>query len=243
MRPIEKLQPGDEINYENSRGATICHIVQATYNKYRDAQLPLSRNFGCYCSYCERSFDVVSLEVEHMEAVKNGGSETDWNNFLLSCKLCNTIKSTRNVDDSHWPHLNNTYLDFVYKEDGRVKLNPNLTGLSRNRAQNLYNLVQLGRDDKDATARDFRWRDRYEAWNIATKAKTKYDEGKYDEDDVIKYAQLSGCWSVWFTVFAGVDAILSRLITDFAGTCKSCFDATKHYEPIPRNTSNEADPI
>jgi hypothetical protein len=62
----------------------------------------------------------------------------------LAEQLGNTIKSTRNVDDSHWPHLNNTYLDFVYKEDGRVKLNPNLTGLSQKKGSKLIQSGAIG---------------------------------------------------------------------------------------------------
>ena len=73
--------------------------------------------------------------------------------------------------------------------------------------------------------------------------RAKYVARKWDEDDVISKAKDTGHWSVWFTVFAGSDAILSRLINDFKGTCRSCFDAENHYKPIPRNPENVDDPI
>lgn len=244
MRPIVKKQPGDAVQYKDSRGNVIDQVVQANYNPYGDAKMPLVGNIDRYCSYCEGLREVDALEIEHRVARNNGGSETEWDNFLLCCKLCNTVKSTKDIGaDFHWPHQNNTFLDFIYDETGRVKVNPDLSNLSKIKAQNLYDLVCLGRDNADATPRDFRWQRRYETWNKAIDAKSKYEDGRWDEDDIISKAKDTGHWSVWFTVFEGVDPILSRLISDFAGTCASCFDADNHFKPLPRNPLNEADPI
>lgn len=244
MRPVEKKHPGEVIQYTDSHGQVVDHVVLADYDKYGEAKPPLVSNLGRYCSYCEGLREMDALEVEHRVARNNGGSETTWDNFLLSCKICNTVKSTTDFgNDIHWPHLNNTFLDFVYDETGRVKVNPELSGLSAIRARNLYNLVCLGRDDMNATPKDYRWQRRYETWNKAVYAREKYEAGKWNEDDIISKAKDTGYWSVWYTVFAGVDAILSRLISDFAGTCNSCFDATDHYKPIPRNPGNAVDPI
>lgn len=244
MRPIEKKHPGDIVHYKDSHGNTIAHVIQANYQIYGDAKLPLTASIERCCSYCEGIREVDALEVEHVVARSQGGSKTEWNNLLLGCKLCNTVKSTKDIKDNiHWPHLNNTFLDFIYDEAGRVKVNPRLPELSKIRAQNLYDIVCLGRDNTDATPKDYRWLRRYEAWNKATDAKTKFEAGKWSEDDVIDLAKITGYWSVWFTVFAGIDAILSRLISDFAGTCPSCFDPNDHYKPIPRNPDNIEDPI
>lgn len=244
MRPIEKKQPGEHVQYKDSRGNDIYHVIQAEYNPYGNAKLPLVGNLERYCSYCEGICEISALEVEHLVARNNGGSEIAWENFLLCCKSCNTVKSSKDIgEDFHWPHLNNTFLDFVYDETGRVKLNPELPEISKTRAQRLYNLVCLGRGNVDATPRDYRWQRRYETWNKAVDARAKYVARKWDEDDVISKAKDTGHWSVWFTVFAGFDAILSRLINDFKGTCRSCFDAENHYKPIPRNPENVDDPI
>lgn len=246
MRPVEKKQPGEVVQYTDSRGNVIDHVVLTNYRKYGDAKLPLIGNLGRYCSYCERLRDEDASDVEHRDARDNGGSETAWDNFLLSCKICNSVKTTTDYgEDIHWPHLNNTYLDFVYDETGRVKVNPALSGLSKTRAENLYRLVHLGRDKDDPTltTMDYRWQKRYETWNKAVDAKAKYEAGKWNEDDIIGKAKDTGYWSVWFTVFTGIDSILSRLISDFVGTCTSCFDAANHYKPIPRNPENAVDPI
>ena len=45
--------------------------------------------------------------------------------------------------------------------------------------------------------------------------KELYLHRSINEEDVITMAKSSGYWSVWFTVFAGVDVILSRLISIF----------------------------
>lgn len=244
MRPIDKKQPGEIVQYEDAHGHTISRVIQSTYQPYRDAKPLLVGNLDHYCSYCEGAYDMAALEVEHMKAMKNGGAETDWNNLLLSCKTCNTVKSTNDVgSESHWPHLNNTFMDFIYKEDGRVQVNPHLPELSKTRAQNLYNLVRLGRDNRDATPMDYRWKKRYEAWKTAKRAKDSYLAGKWDAQDVIKMSKLTGCWSIWFTAFEGVDEVRELFISEFAGTCRSCFDPENHYQPIPRNPFNESDPI
>lgn len=244
MRPLVKKQPGESVQYTDSRGNVVDHVVQANYDEYGDAKLPLVGNIDRYCSYCEGLREIDALEVEHRVAINNGGSETAWDNFLLCCKVCNTVKSTQNVGEFfHWPHLNNTLLDFVYEQDGRVKVKPELPELSKVKAENLYNLVCLGRDDADATARDFRWRRRFEVWNKAKRTRYQYEKGNWNEDDVIEKAKDNGYWSIWFAAFEGVDAILSRLISDFAGTCSACFDADNHYKPLPRNPHNEADPV
>lgn len=244
MRPITKKQPGETVQYKNSRGNIISHIIQKEYEDYGEAKLPLIGNIDRYCSYCEGLREVDALEVEHRIAIHNGGSKTAWNNFLLCCKLCNTVKSTKDAEENyHWPHRNNTFMDFVYDETGRIHVNSDLPDISKEKAQNLYDLVFLGRDDVDATPKDFRWQRRYETWNKAVDAKAKYEEGKWCEDDIIGKAKDTGYWSIWFTVFTGIDTILSRLISDFPGTCQSCFDAENHYRPIPRNPENEYDPI
>lgn len=244
MRPLVKKQPGESVQYTDSRGNIVNHVVQADYEDYGDAKLPLVGNIDRYCSYCESLREIDALEIEHRVARHNGGSETAWDNFLLCCKVCNTVKSTQDVgDDFHWPHQNNTLLGFIYEEDGRVKVNPELPEMSKERAQNLYNLVRLGRESADATAKDFRWQRRYETWCKARIARKRYEEGKWNEDDVIGKAKDNGHWSIWFAAFEGVDAILSRLISDFAGTCSSCFDADNHFKPLPRNPHNDADPI
>ena len=246
MRPIEKKKPGDIVRYTDSNNQDVEHIIQAEYPNYGDAKIPLAGNIGQYCSYCEGYEKIHSLEVEHMAAKSKGGSRTAWNNFLLCCKICNTVKGVEVIgDDFHWPHLNNTFYSFVYDETGRVKVNDSIPALSQVRAQNLLDLTGLQRfpnTGNPPTQKDFRWKCRYEAWNRATRCKEQFLDGSITEDDIISNAKYTGQWSIWFTVFKGVDSVRARLISDFPGTCASCFDANNHYEPIERNPGSP-DPI
>ena len=246
MRPVEKKKQGDIVRYTDSNNQEIEHTIQENYPEYGDAKFPLASNIGQYCSYCEGDEKIHSLEVEHMAAKSKGGSLTEWNNFLLCCKICNTTKGVEVInDDYHWPHLNNTFLSFIYDETGRVNVNDNMSELSKVRAQNLLNLAKLQRypeTDNQPSPKDFRWQYRYEAWRLATDWKLKFLDRLITEDDIISRVKDKGQWSIWFTVFKGIDSVRARLISDFPGTCASCFDANNHYEPIERNPGSP-DPI
>lgn len=239
MRPIEKKNPGDKVCYTDSNNQKVEHIIQEHYSNYGDAKFPLTGNIGQYCSYCEGYEKIYSLDVEHLAAKSRGGALTEWKNFLLCCKICNSNKGTKVIDtDYHWPHLNNTLYSFIYDETGRISINNGIPELSKKRAQNLLDLAQLQRypgTTNPPSPKDFRWQYRYEAWNKASRYKELYSKGTITEDDVISCAQSTGQWSVWFTVFKGMDSVRSRLISDFPGTCASCFDENNHYEPIERN--------
>ena len=246
MRPIEKAKPGDKVTYMDSCGNDVEHEVQTDYDPYGKAKMPLVGNLGTYCSYCEGKRQPSNLAVEHMAAKSKGGPETEWNNFLLSCNICNSVKGTVVPDDQyHWPHINNTFLSFIYDETGRMRVNKDIPLISQKKAENLMKLVKLQRykDDMDKPSEmDYRWYERYKCWKWAERFKGLYEEGKLTADDIIEAARYKGNWSVWFTVFKGKDEILKRLITDFPGTCASCFDENNHYAPIERNKGCE-DPV
>jgi len=246
MRPIEKKHPGEIIHYTDSNNQDIEHIIQEHYPNYGDAKFPLTSNIGLYCSYCEGEEKIHALEVEHTAAKSKGGSLTAWNNFLLCCKICNTIKGAEVInDDYHWPHINNTFYSFIYDDTGRIKVNDDIPPLSKVRAQNLLDLTGLQRypsTDNSPSPKDFRWQYRYEAWYKASRYKELFSNGLITVDDIISYAKCDGHWSIWFTVFKGVDSVRRRLISDFSGTCATCFDPNNHYEPIERNPGSP-DPV
>ena len=236
MRPIKKPLPGETVRYENSRGETISHEVEKEYSPYGNAKFPLIGSIGRYCSYCERHSDVDALAVEHLIAKSKEGSETAWDNFLLSCTICNSVKGTMVPDTEYvWPHIDNTFQCFSYEDTGRIKVVSTIPEELQKKAHNLLNLLKMGRDcdSVDApSACDFRWKRRYEAWNTAARRKEQYLAGKLSADDIIECAQNNGHWSVWFTVFTEIDEILKRMISDFPGTRRECFDAENHYKPI-----------
>lgn len=246
MRPVEKKNPGDTVYYTDSNNHKLEHSVNYDYKEYGDAKLPLIGNIGQYCSYCEGYEKLSSLDVEHIVAKSKGGSEYSWNNFLLCCKICNSNKGKKVIStDCYLPHLNNTFYIFIYDETGRVSINNNIPVLSKKKAQNLLDLIKLQRypgTDNSPSPKDFRWKYRYEAWNKALRYRKLFEKDLITEDDVISYAKDIGQWSIWFTVFKGIDSVRRRLISDFPGTCSSCFDESNHYEPIERNPGVE-DPI
>lgn len=51
MRPLVKKQPGVSVQYTDSRGNVVGYVVQANYDEYGDAKLPLVGNIDRYCSY------------------------------------------------------------------------------------------------------------------------------------------------------------------------------------------------
>ena len=95
MRPVEKAKVGDVLIYRNTNDEDVRLVVQSDYADYRDAKNPLMANLGRYCSYCENDKDEEDLKVEHITAKSQGGPVTSWDNFLLSCGVCNSVKLTK----------------------------------------------------------------------------------------------------------------------------------------------------
>lgn len=240
MRPVEKKNVGETVSYVNSKNQTITETIQEYYSPYNNAKMPLLGNLGWFCSYCEGTQLPNELAVEHIEPKGTNGEETAWNNFLISCGICNSIKGHPVIheEDYHWPHTDNTFRDFIYTAGGAVMLNPHLDEDEKGKAKKLFDLVKLGAypgNEIGPTPRDFRWKKRLETWDLAERLRNKFNAGIADVEEIICLAQKLGYWSVWFTVFKGYDEVRKRLISDFTGTCASCFDANNHYEPIKRN--------
>ena len=92
------------------------------YAAYRDAIGDLEDRLGRYCSYCERLLQ-IGLAVEH-KAPKSlyPDGELVWDNFLLGCSNCNSVKDDKDVDDDGtlWPDKHNTLLALAYSKGGFV---------------------------------------------------------------------------------------------------------------------------
>lgn len=68
------------------------HIERIT-RTYTQARGDLITNIGQYCSYCEMPL-AASLAVEHMLPKKwFWNNSVSWDNFLLACPICNSIKN------------------------------------------------------------------------------------------------------------------------------------------------------
>jgi hypothetical protein len=92
-------------------------------------------------------------------------------------------------------------------------------------------------------ASDNRWAHRCGSWNLAQKYRAKYlsKSTPAERTEVVEFivdlVQNRGNWSVWFTVFNGIDDVRKALLDNrnFPGTASLCFDPNNHYEPIERN--------
>jgi uncharacterized protein (TIGR02646 family) len=222
-----------------------------SYKPHTKANNDLEANLGPYCSYCE----VFSsdLEIEHI--ISQDQDDTlahDWDNFLLACGKCNGKggKSNKNVDFTtmHFPHLNNTFLSFSYKEGGLITVNPALTGISRTHAENMLNLIGLDKYPGNPkypkrNQNDSRWKHRRIAWEWAMKYLPEYEAGQKTAQQIVDFATQKGFFSVWYTVFANHPAVKQLLIRSFAGTATNCFDTTNSFQPVPRNPESQTDPI
>lgn len=247
MRPLRKYAVGETIVLDDGT----LYKIEEQYKPYQKAKGILSHNFGQNCVYCEASYCYKrDLNVEHIlpkdPSLGYSHLEFHWDNFLLSCATCNGSdnKATKVYlpNACHYPHLNNTFLSLKYDKGGVVVVNPNLRGLSYDKAKALLELVGLDKSPKTSKPGDTRWQYRKDQWDIAEKYKDRYMNGLLDIDCLIEYVMVVGCWSIWFTVFDGCDEVRKQLIERFPGTAK-CFDENNHYNPVERNPDNVEDPV
>ncbi|MGL4500396.1 MAG: retron system putative HNH endonuclease, partial [Planktothrix sp.] len=232
--------------------------VPKKFHDYREAKVDLERRLGSYCSYCETKLTYSSLDVEHLLPKKEYPErENEWNNFLLSCKVCNSIKSHSMQKEwksekggtlpnpetllnyYYWPDSDNTWSIFEYREGGIVEVNSRLNETQKQKAQKTLDLTGLDRHpgntpsdkDKHTSGSDRRWLERMEAWNMAIEFFNLLQENRLPREKVIDFAKLKGFLSVWMTVFREDPEMLKQLIEAFPGTRQDCFDDLGH--PIP----------
>lgn len=198
MRPVDKGQAPRE------------------YTDYGQARHDLARRIGYYCSYCEMKV-FNSIEVEHILPRIQGGAEVDWDNFLLSCKYCNTIKSDHNdnINDYFWPDRDNTDLVFEYDEINVIS--PKQLSLNlKNIAVATINLLGLDRNPAGPnvpTPADTRWRSRKEAWDIAKRNLKQWHKAPIlPMAKVIADCSLTcGHYSIWRKVFEAEQMVLNEI--------------------------------
>jgi uncharacterized protein (TIGR02646 family) len=221
MRPVERgVVPLDENG----------NSVQ--FKEYADAREYLVARLGDYCSYCEMQFSTPA--VEHIQPKSLAAElEKDWNNFLLACPSCNSVKSNKTINASNfheyfWADCDNTFRAFQYEKDRAPQVADNLTDEKQQIAQNTLELTGLDRErgHPKFSRKDKRCDKRNEAWAKAERAKFNLSRLPIDEmrEQIIDTATSTGFWSVWMTVFADDVEMRRRLIDAFCGTSKNCFD-------------------
>lgn len=205
-----------------------------TYTQYGDAIDDLTSRMGSYCSYCERRLP-TNLAVEHMcPKSTNPSKKLDWNNFLLACNNCNSVKGTKYISATHylWPDQDNTMMAISYERTGFVRVTPGLSNSIEDKAKALIKLVGLDRHktvgSQKPRKRDKRWSQREEIWAEALDALDDF-KAITEKDHacrlVVKAAKGYGFFSVWMKVFEDYPDVRKMLIDEFSGTEKSCFDS------------------
>jgi len=202
------------------------------FAEYQDARADLIARFGEYCSYCEGRL-VAALAVEHIQPKDGPAGRPDlalsWSNFLLGCVNCNSTKGKKAIvlTDYYWPDRDNTLRMLVYKEGGIVQPHPDLTPEAHQRAQRTIRLVGLDKTPlNDPRAKDRRWNNRREAWDMAQRARRRLaaQDTEHMREEIVEHASARGYWSIWMTAFADDADMRQRLIAAFPGTAIACFD-------------------
>lgn len=226
MRPVDKgPAPTDEAG------------APKVFQEYGHARRDLIDRMGQYCSYCEAKLP-TSLAVEHVKPKSiNPDLERDWNNFLLGCTNCNSVKGSKEVDldDYVWPDSYNTFQCFVYLSDGSVSVPEGLHQDIVLKANELIALVGLDRKTPEpgtteyAKASDRRYENRLSAYvtaqDVLNDLESAPEEAKpYIVQNIYRIVEAGGFWSVWMTVFDGYTEVKYGLVEALPGTCKGCFD-------------------
>jgi hypothetical protein len=208
------------------------------FTDYADARDPLIARIGDYCSYCERPCDPY---VEHIEPQsKYPHRASDWDNFLLGCMYCNTVKKDTYTGPNayHFPDEKNTAYLFVYDEaSNEVLTNPAITDPAMIIiGENTRELVGLNRRLDSRGRPDRRWLKRLGAWSIANRAHTRhYANLPIDAKDIESIRELAvstGFFSIWLTAFADVPDVRVDLIRTFPNTREACYELATG-EPTP----------
>lgn len=225
MRPIDKGEQPQE------------------FSKYQQAKGYLIVRLGDYCSYCERPLN--SAAVEHIQPKsKEPSLERSWDNFLLACINCNSIKSDKEINlyDYYWPDKDNTFLALNYITGGIIITSPNLTDKALERAKNTINLTGLDRIPSDDPSenpemKDTRWRARRDALQVAERVhkNLRRADTEFARGLIVDLAKATGFFSIWMTVFKEDLDMLKKLIEAFPGTSSDCFDSEGAF-PIKRKS-------
>ena len=213
----------------------------ATYADYTEAGPDLRARLGDYCSYCERQIE-TNLAVEHVQP-KSVEQDliADWDNFLLACTNCNSIKGHTRIQlvDYFWPDADNTLRAFEYVPGGMIEPHPGLRPEMALKAVKTLTLTGLdrypGNGGLEPTTADLRWLRRQQAWARAERCcdiLAGHDTVEIREL-IVEIALGRGAFSIWWTVFAGDVDMRRRLRLAFAGTHGASFDM--HEELVPRD--------
>lgn len=208
---------------------------RGSFKHWTEAQQPLQDLLGEYCSYCER-WVCSAIHVEHKLPKNDYPSyKFRWINYLLSCSNCNSTKQHGKLvlNNYLWPDNDNTFLAFLYDNEGRVMPQHNLPPSILSKTINTWRLVGLNRHGdtttpgmETPTIKDYRWIHRKQEWEYASDKKRDLaiDDTAERREKVACDALKRGMFSVWMAVFADHTKMRRLLINKFTGTSHACFD-------------------
>jgi uncharacterized protein (TIGR02646 family) len=216
------------------------------FKKYDDAKPYLVKNFGLYCSYCERGIPTL-LAVEHIQPKGLKKYEhllLEWTNFLLGCPNCNGAKTDKDVelDKIFLPDRDNTFVPFTYDEDGKVSPSTGLSPEQKQIAESTIELCALNKyfhpnwDEKALQGALERWGQRHAAWITAKESLKNYQAAPSEPHakTVGLCASGHGFFSIWMKTFEAHPEVRKEIIAAFPGTAQACFDAVTTQPVTPR---------
>jgi uncharacterized protein (TIGR02646 family) len=223
-------------------------VAPQAYLNYGAAKPDLINRLGAQCSYCERAADPQNLDVEHIyPKAGHPKREVEWENFLISCKSCNSFKNVylgagrkRNLLGRFiWPHRENTMNAFRYLQDGRVEVKDTVKGSLRTAA--IATSEMVGMLQSPARAEDYKRlglaydgvSKREEQWRKAAGFRQMYLENPKPEHaiSIAGGAAAMGNFSVWMQVFHDRPEVRAELIHAFKAD-PACFD--NNTSPLPK---------
>lgn len=199
-------------------------IAPKTYTSYSQAKDDLRNAIGSYCSYCEMNIS-NQPDIEHVvPKSKAPVLENDWNNFLLACKTCNTIKSIDNDTRSGYvfPDTHNTAYAYRYTQT-TVIVNTALNDEEQKLAQATLDLVKINREKDTSGRTDDRRVARVNEWNKALESLEDFVVCSTDEMARQIGRSPSGFHSSWLEIFREHPKVKAEILKQVVGTDMSCY--------------------
>lgn len=231
------------------------------FDPYGNAKPDLVTELGKFCSFCEKSLTRSAFHVEHIlakgclipgsQTLKYPHLKKRWDNFLLACVNCNSVKGDKDVAvlAPFMPHENNLLHFLEIQTGGMIVMKTGVVGNDRIRTQAFIDLVGLDRIPGHAqfSMKDDRWDERLEAYDLAGRYLAKYTSNPptADIESIVDLAMAIGFYTIWYQFFIGHDPVINAFINGFTrsdgsivepfpSTCNNSFDATNHYNTLPR---------
>lgn len=210
------------------------------YDPYQTAKRDLFEAIGPYCSYCERNVELGGA-VEHVQPKsKVPGKKFCWDNFLLGCLNCNSVKGDKPIDDTNiadyvWPDTDDTYHMVQYDP---VTLIPSpadtLSAEDKERVARLIKLTGLDKASPKEGSKDYmkasdtRVEKRMEIAREARDYKAQYlnlpdDIKPLFAKSLLDLVRHTGLWSIWFHEFEDIPELKAPFLDLLPGTRKEYF--------------------